>query len=222
MRLQSDHRLEGERRLPPSAVVGSVLVHGLLVVALLTASVSFAASPTPPETYRVRLVAAAAREAPQRLRPSPPEVAEEENKPPPPAPETKPEVKRPAIVEETPPAIPSTEPANAAEEGEEVVNVQLDGAVFAYPEYLDNIIRQILRYWRPPTDSRRLRAELVFVIEKDGSVEEIEWSQRSGDMAFDLEARGAIEAAGRAKAFGTLPGSFERLRVSFFFDPASL
>ena len=191
-------------------------------VALLTASVSFAAPPIEPETYRVRLVAAATREAPQRLRPSPPEVAEEENKPPPPAPEAKPEVKRPTVVEETPPPLPSMEPASAPEEGEEVVNVQLDGAVFPYPKYLDNIIRQILRYWRPPTDSRRLRAELVFVILEDGSVEEIEWTKRSGNMAFDLEARGAIEAAGRAKAFGALPGSYDELRVSFFFDPANL
>lgn len=222
MQLLSDQRREGDLRLPPSAVAGSVVLHALLVVALLTASVSFAAPPAQPETYRVRLVAAAAREAPQRLKPSPPEVAEEENKPPPPEPEAKPEVKRPTVIEETPPPLPSTAPAKAPEEGDEVVNVQLDGAVFAYPEYLDNIIRQILRYWRPPTDSRRLRAELVFVIEKDGSVEEIEWSKRSGDMAFDLEARGAIEAAGRAKAFGRVPGSYERLRVSFFFDPASL
>jgi len=222
MRLTPDYRNATDRRLPPSAIVGSVLVHGALAVALLTASVSFAAPPTEPETYRVRLVAAAAREAPQRLRPSPPEVAEEENRPPPPAPEAKPEVKRPTVVDETPPPLPSTEPASAPEEGEDVINVQLDGAVFPYPEYLDNIIRQILRYWRPPTDSRRLRAELVFVILADGSVEDIEWTKRSGNMAFDLEARGAIEAAGRANAFGALPGSYDELRVSFFFDPASL
>ena len=222
MHLLPDDRSGSERRLPASAILGSALLHGALAIVLLTAPLSVAAAPTVPETYRVRLVAAAAREAPQRLRPSPPEVAEEENKPPPPAPEAKPEVKRPTVVEETPPPIPSTEPASAPEEGDDVVNVQLDGAVFPYPEYLDNIIRQILRYWRPPTDSRRLRAELVFVIRDDGSVAEIEWTQRSGNTAFDLEARGAIEAAGRAKAFGALPGSYDELRVSFFFDPASL
>ncbi len=222
MRLSSDERAHGGRKMPPGALVGSVVLHALMAVALVTASTSMAASPLPPTTYRVHLVAAAAREAPERLRPSPPEVAEEEEKPPPPAPEPRPETKRPTVVDRKPPPLPSTEPAAAPEEGEEVVNVQLDGAVFEYPEYLDNIIRQILRYWRPPTDARRLRAELVFVILEDGSVEDIEWLQRSGSVAFDLEARGAIEAAGRSKAFGPLPGHFERLRVSFFFDPANL
>ena len=80
------------------------------------------------------------------------------------------------------------------------------------------------RYWRPPTGNRNLRAEVVFTIESDGSTSDIEWVQRSGDLAFDLEAHGAVEAAGRARAFGPLPAAWPRdqLRVSFFFDPASL
>ena len=41
--------------------------------------------------------------------------------------------------------------------------------------------------------------------------------KRSGNYAFDLEARGAIESAGTAKAFGPLPGGFKAdvLPVSF-------
>jgi len=61
-------------------------------------------------------------------------------------------------------------------------------------------------------------------LESDGATSDIEWVQRSGDLAFDLEAHGAVEAAGRARAFGPLPAAWPRdqLRVSFFFDPASL
>ncbi|HKK08278.1 MAG TPA: TonB C-terminal domain-containing protein, partial [Gemmatimonadota bacterium] len=68
-----------------------------------------------------------------------------------------------------------------------------------------------------------LRAEISFVIHKDGSVSGIDWVRRSGDLSFDLEARGAVEAAGRARAFGSLPKGYprDRLRVSFFFDPTS-
>lgn len=211
------------RRLPPSAVAGSIVVHAAVVLAALITSHSVAA-PSPPQMYRVELVAAADPRAPVQPDPQPPEVAEEEHRPPPPEPQPerrRPETERPTVVEETPRPEPEREPARADRTGEEAVNVQLDGAVFAFPAYLENIIRQVERHWRPPTGGRHLRAEIVFVIREDGSVSEIQWKQRSGDPAFDMEARGAIEAAGRNLAFGPLPEGYplDRLRVSFFFDP---
>jgi len=212
-----------ERRVPVGAWIGSVLVHLALGLLVMGASSSFA-SPSPPRTYRVKLVAVAAEDAPTRQDPQPAERAEEEHRPPPPEPteRPKPETERPTTVEETPEPEAATEPARAEEEGEEAVNVQTEGATFAFPDYLENIIRQVNRYWRPPTSGRRLRAELTFVIRRDGSVSEIEWVRRSGDGAFDLEARGAVEAAGRARAFGPLPDDYprDRLKVSFYFDPS--
>ena len=61
------------------------------------------------------------------------------------------------------------------------------------------------------------------MIHEDGSVTDIEWIRRSGDPAFDLQAQGAIEAAGKSLAFGPLPDGYpqDRLRVSFFFDPST-
>jgi TonB family protein len=164
--------------------------------------------------------------APERLRPEPPQPAEEENRPPPPQPtdEPVPKTELPTVEEEIPPPVEETrEPARSTEEGEEAINVQLEGAAFVDPAYLQNIIRQVNRYWRPPAGGRHLRAEVVFVILKDGSVEGIEMLARSGDTGFDLEARGAIEAAGRARAFGPLPEAWPRdeLRISFFFDPTT-
>lgn len=213
-----------ERRLPPSAVAGSVTVHVALVAFVLLVGPAIP-SAIPPRTFRVRLVAAADQRAPERQDPAPARVAEEEHRPPPPQPEVErqPETETPAVVREEPPVErPEREPARASEEGEETVNVQLDGAIFPFPSYLNNIIRQVERYWRPPADSRALRAELVFVILEDGSVTEIEWIRRSSDPVFDLQAKGAIEAAGRHQAFGPLPDGYprDRLRVSFFFDPS--
>lgn len=212
-----------DRRLPPAAVLGSVLLHAVVGLLLLRAAPGLA-TPPPPDTYRVKLVAAAAEEAPVRQDPRPAEAAEEEHRPPPPEPteRPKPDTETPKVEkEEEPRRKPDREPARAPEEGEEPVNVQLEGANFPFPDYLKTIITQVNRYWRPPTGVEHLRAELSFIILEDGSVSDIEWIRRSGNTAFDLEARGAVEAAGRRNAFGPLPDDYprDRLRVSFFFDP---
>ena len=219
------HREREERKVPRSAVGGSLVLHGIVALLLVQAARSAGAEPPPP-TYRVRLVAASAPDAPEREKPVPARVAEEQKRPPPPQPteEKKPKVKAPTQTEKKPPETkPSKEPARSEEKGEDAVNVQLDGATFAYPDYLQNIIRQVYRYWRPPTGGRALRAEISFVIHRDGTVSGIDWVRRSGDLSFDLEARGAVEAAGKARAFGSLPKGYprDRLRVSFFFDPTS-
>jgi outer membrane biosynthesis protein TonB len=219
------HHEREERKLPPAAVGGSLVLHVAAFFLLIYAAKSMAA-PVPPPTYRVQLVAASAPRAPEREKPVPAKVSKKENRPPPPQPTTrkKPKVKAPTQTEKKPRETPpSKEPARSEKKGEDAVNVQLDGKTFAYPDYLQNIIRQIYRYWRPPSGGQALRAEISFVIHRDGSVSDIEWIRRSGAIGFDLEARGAVEAAGRAKAFGSLPKGYprDRLRVSFFFDPTS-
>lgn len=208
-----------DRRIPRSAVIGSIAIHILAVAVLFRAPSSLEAVPL--RTYRVRLVAAAAELAPRNQRPSPPRPTEMERRErrPEPTPRETPTTDAETRVE--PEVEPTQPPAAAEESGDETVNVQLDGAVFAFPEYLENIVRQINRYWRRPTGGRHLRAEIVFVIHRDGAVSEIDWAQKSGDTAFDLEAQGAVEAAGRSQAFGPLPEGYPRdeLRVSFYFDP---
>ncbi|UCG75798.1 MAG: TonB C-terminal domain-containing protein [Gemmatimonadota bacterium] len=206
-------------RIPRSAIAGSVAVHVLMTLVLFRMPSSLEAVPL--RTYRVRLVATAAELAPRAQRPSPPKPTETERRERRPEPTPEPARNTEAETKEVPDKEPEQPPAAAEESGEETVNVQLDGAVFAYPEYLENIVRQINRYWRRPTGGRHLRAEIVFVIESDGTVREVEWVQKSGDASFDLEARGAVEAAGRSRAFGPLPEGYprDRLRVSFYFDP---
>ena len=214
------------RRPPPGALLASTILHLAFGILLVIGSATMRPRTLPAQTYRVRLVAASDESAPERLKPQPAKPAEEENRPPPPQPTEQPipQTELPTVVEEIPPPVEETrEPARSSEEGDEAINVQLEGAAFVDPAYLQNIIRQVNRYWRPPAGGRHLRAEVVFVIEQDGSVEESEMLTRSGDMSFDLEARGAIEAAGRASAFGPLPEAWprDRLRISFFFDPTT-
>ncbi len=213
----------GRQSLPRGAVTGSVVLHGIVLFGLVLGSALTTPRPIA-QTYQVRLVAAADNSAPVRLKPQPAAVAETEHKPPPPepSPDPKPETEVPTVVNEPPPPEPSREPSRGPEDGDDEVDVRLDGARFMDPAYLQNIIRQVHRHWRPPQGNRGLSAELVFVIETDGSVSSIDWIQKSGDLAFDLEAQGAIEAAEQRKAFGPLPEAYphDRLRVTFFFDPA--
>ncbi len=100
------------------------------------------------------------------------------------------------------------------------INVQLEGEEFPYPGYLENIILQISRFFRW-NGSPDMRAEAYFVINRDGSVSDIQVTKSSGSFQFDLTVRGAIEAAGQRKAFGALPRGFEgdRLPISFYFQP---
>ena len=64
-------------------------------------------------------------------------------------------------------------------------------------------------------------AEVMFLIRRDGSVTSFRFLTRSGAYSFDLDAEGAVEAAGNARAFGPLPDGFgdDVLPVIFSFDP---
>ncbi len=106
--------------------------------------------------------------------------------------------------------------------GTDVATVQTDGIDFPFPGYLNNIVRQIALRFNPADATTGRRAEVRFVIRRDGSVIGIGFVTRSGSYAFDLEAQGAIEAA--AREFGRLPDGFrdDALPVVFSFDPRFL
>jgi outer membrane biosynthesis protein TonB len=106
--------------------------------------------------------------------------------------------------------------------GADPATVKTSGVEFQYPEYLRNIVAQVYRRWRRPSGQVSLRAEVLFVVHRDGSISNFQFVKRSGNFGFDLEAQGAIEAA--ANAFGPLPEGYpsDVLPVSFFFDPSSV
>jgi len=98
--------------------------------------------------------------------------------------------------------------------------VRTEGIEFPYPGYLQNIVRQIALRFKPPRGTNR-RAEVMFLIHRDGSVSNLNFRVASGSYAFDVEARGAVESAAEARAFGPLPRGFpdDVLPVIFSFDP---
>jgi protein TonB len=105
--------------------------------------------------------------------------------------------------------------------GTDVANVNVRGLEFPFPGYLQNIVRQVALRFAPPNRDAALQADVAFLIHRDGSVSGVRLVKRSGSYAFDLEAQGAVEAVGAARAFGPLPEAFrdDVLPVTFSFDP---
>jgi protein TonB len=135
----------------------------------------------------------------------------------------------------TPPATPTPTPKSAPKDapatragggptggtGTDVANVRSEGVEFPYPGYLQNIVRQIALRFKPRNPGA-LRAEVLFIIKRDGSISDFKFLTKSGQYAFDLEAQGAVEAAAGSRAFGPLPEGYvnDFLPVIFSFDPS--
>ncbi|MGZ8413553.1 MAG: TonB family protein, partial [Gemmatirosa sp.] len=179
------------------------------------------ARPTPPR---------AAEPTPKEM-PAPKATPEPTRRPPParatPNPTPAPARPAPTRAPTTSPARPSAPTPPRAGGGPEggrgtdVANVSIRGLEFAFPGYLQNIVRQVALRFTPPNRNAALTADLAFLIHRDGSVSNVRIVRKSGNYAFDLEAQGAIEAVGAAKAFGPLPDGFrdDVLPVTFSFDP---
>jgi protein TonB len=105
--------------------------------------------------------------------------------------------------------------------GTDVATIKTPGLAFPYPEYLRNIVTQVYQRWDRASAKQSSFAEISFMILRDGSVRDIRFVTRSGSFAFDIDAQGAIEAAGNSQAFGQLPDGWEAdvLPVSFYFKP---
>lgn len=212
------------------AFAGTVAIHGAATLALV-ASPPMLPRAAPP-VYQVELVAAPRPEPEARRAP---EVVQRPAERAMPTPQTP---RRTSVAETTPPpspereqkelpprTTPKEEPAPGAEPstGVDVATVKVSGIAFPFPEYLRNVVAQVYRRWQRPSGNVSLRAEVLFFIRRDGSITNLQFVQRSGSFAFDLEAQGAIEAAGTSRAFGRLPTGYgaDVLPVSFFFDPSS-
>jgi hypothetical protein len=210
----------------------SVALHAVAIAVAL--SIGTSKRVEMPPTYRVRLVAAPvgaattgaarpARETPARTTaakpaPRPPAVRKAATA------KTPPKTTTP-ISGATAPAAASKAPATAAGgtggKGADVDNIDLEGLDFAYPAYLTNIINQIRRNFRSNWPQAYV-AKYSFLIRRDGTVTNLRLLDGKGaSFDFKLEAQGAIELAGRTKAFGPLPDGFadDVLPIVFTFDP---
>jgi outer membrane biosynthesis protein TonB len=219
------------RALPSNAgfgLAGTAVVHGLAGVLLLGGAPSRRALPP---VYKVQLIAAPAPDPTARKAPE--AVERPSAAPPAPLPKPKPAPKSAASHATPPPppdavrreAAPRTTPKTAPLPGEEpstgsdVATVSTEGVAFPYPEYLQNIMTQILRRWQKPYGTSP-DMEVSFFIHRDGSITALQFVKRSGSFASDLEAQGAVEETGRSKVFGPLPAGWESdvLFVRFFFS----
>jgi len=222
------------RRTPPGRAAGMI---GTLVVHAAAAAFLFSqvrAAPAGPPVYAVDLVAAPAPTQRRRLAreavPTPPPV----EKPAPVKPKPTPPPKKPAAPEPKPPprtepdrepppptAAPATPaPGETPSTGTDAATIKTPGLAFPFPDYLRNIVNQVYQRWDRSNAGRR-SAEISFLILEDGSVRDIRFVTPSGNFAFDLDAQGAIEAAGNSRAFGPLPDGWEAdvLPVSLYFKP---
>lgn len=233
----------GLRSTPTSGRLGlpatlSLVLHASVALAVFLAGRE-SRVPLPP-VYRVHLVAAPRGEraigvvnpAPtkEEAPPTPPKRAETVTKKPVPAPPKKTLPKKAAPVSKATPTPDARsarrdEPAPKAGGGPEggtgadVANVSTEGISFPFPAYLNNIERQIALRFKPRNPGQ-LHAEVVFLIQRDGSVLDSRLRQKSGSYAYDIEALGAVEAASKSKAFGPLPDGYsdDVLTVIFTFD----
>ena len=230
-----------QRSAVGASMMASIVLHAA-VVALFVVLRPGAPPPAPP-IYRVSMVAAprapvaagvvTPTPTPPSAEPAPIRPKIEEKVVPLPTKKPTPVVKTPQAATPTVPSVtqtkPSTEHAPSAGGGEaggkgaDVANVNLNGIEFPFPGYLENIVRQIALNFKPSVRGA-FHAEVTFLIRRDGSVDPstIRLTQRSGNYDFDLDARGAVEAAANARRFGPLPSGFpdDVLPVIFLFDPA--
>jgi periplasmic protein TonB len=224
--------MRGRGRTPAPvglAVTGTLVVHGFVGALLFGAP---AGQARVPPTYRVHLVAAPAADMESRKAPEAFDRPAEAK----PAPLPAPKHPQSTVSRATPPptrdqtqreAAPRTTSPNQPLPGEKpstgndvATTVSTEGIAFPFPEYLQNIVSQVLRRWQRPAQSTPLEAEVSFFVHRDGSVTDLLFIRRSGNFAFDLEAQGAVEEAGRFHAFGNLPDGWQSdvLFVRFYFS----
>ena len=222
--------MAGRQRNRPGmlAIVFSVAIHAAALVAVLASGLVARPAPVEFRVYEVDMVAGEALEPPAVQ-----QVAQtvEEPEPEPEEPEPEPEEPEQTVPSPTPQREaprPQTRPDPQAEREETTrpavgsgdLTMQIEGLQTRYSEYYANVIRTLYRFFRW-NEASRPNAEYFFYINRDGSVSDIRLVSTSGNIAFNLEAMGAIEAAGERKAFGPLPADYEgdRLPVLFSFAP---
>jgi protein TonB len=232
MRFVAESQSDSNAAGVSTAVGFSLVLHAGIIASFL--ALRAAAPPATPPIYRVNIIAAAPG-APAAGVVAPTAPVAETNTPAPPRPKTDevasipvktptrraPNLATPSVskkkVDRNAPA-PVAAGGEQGGKGTDVANIRTEGIDFPYPGYLENIVRQIALRFKPPRGSP-LKAEVMFLIRRDGSISPIQFTQRSGSFTFDLEAQGAVESA--ASAFGPLPSGFrdDVLPVMFSFDP---
>ena len=233
------HEARQSARIGKGPVIGSAFIHTVAI--FLAWWVSAAPTPVPDFiVFEIELISPPAAELGEPTMAPPEELVIE--RPTDPVPEPQEETPPLAIEEETPVDQPPEPEATVAPPDVELVdepepptspnpdpdvetpgedlNVRMEGIRRDYPEYYNNIIRQMQRcfQWRGEVG---LRATVYFVINRDGSVSDVDILEQSTSIGFDIEAMGAAECAGSNNRLGPLPEElpFDQLPIVFKIDP---
>lgn len=216
------------------SLYGSLFVHVGLALAVLVGTILQRPDLPEFETFTVQIYSPPPQvEGPPQPEPPPPEVKPtivtepKIETPPKPTPR---EVPKP--VEQTPVEKPEEKPpepepvaGNAPDPksagGDNIDIDQIGDREFPFPDYLDNIIRQVKRHFRGWSGDGTPSAQIAFYINRDGSVGGLTLVEKSPDFRFNLQTMAAVELAGRNNAFGELPEGWasDRLWVRFRFIP---
>jgi len=211
------------------ALTVSLVFHVVLLAGLTVWGVLAGREAVQYETYAVRLYSPPAQvEGPPEPRPevaqtivqaprpetnvTPPRRVEQSTRTEATPTETKPPEKKPE------PVVGAN--AQADSPGGDNIDVDIDGAEFPYPEYLQNIITQINRFFRW-SGTGNPENVIAFHINRDGTVGGLQVVERSADYTFDIQTIEAVEIAGRRGMFGALPEGWvqDRLWIRFRFLP---
>jgi outer membrane biosynthesis protein TonB len=152
--------------------------------------------------------------------PIPEPEPEPEPEPAPPEPEPEPAPPEPEIVEQP------TQPAenlDISRASTEQMTIRMEGLRRDYPQYYEQIVRQITRCFRwTGGGAGRWTTVVRFEIERDGTIpgSSIQLHQPSGNPTFDIQAFGAVECAGAGR-LSPLPEDlpYDVLPIQFTFSP---
>ena len=212
------------------AIIGSGLVHVLVLVALSSARMAASLVVPGPETVQVTLVdpAAIAQVPPPKVEAPAPQPRLTEVKPaedtgvrlqPPPTKRKQPEPPRPEAVPPAPesPALPSAAVGSAGLKGD----VGVDARDFEFTYYLVLVRNRVAANWSPPaglvTGGHRVRAVVGFRVGRGGAVTAVRLEEMSGMEFFD---RSALRAVVLCDPLPPLPLGFAapELGIHFGFD----
>jgi hypothetical protein len=148
------------------------------------------------------------------------DAAAESEPEPEPEPEPAPPEPEPEIVE--PPMQPA-ENVDFSRASTEEMTIRMEGLRQDYPQYYENIVRQISACFRWTGGAGRWVTIIRFEIQRDGTIpgSSIQLYQRSGNGTFDIQAFGAVECAGAGR-LSPLPEDlpYDALPIQFTFRPA--
>ncbi len=222
MRLAVDHVLESRRRLgrrtQRGGILGSIVLHGGFITAVLVTPLLEPELEAPPRFVSVAIVPVQALGVtdpqPTRPTPSPPTstpTKTETPKRPKPEAQREPEPPTPAAASDPGPSAVEPRRRQGSPTGSATgtatmgARVGFDNPNFRHSYYVDRMTAMLSSQWQRPAIGGEPLALVHFRIHRDGRVSDVSIIESSGYSSYDLAALRAVQ---QASPFPPLPQSF--------------